>query len=1150
MIFPINKTTRSHWNNDINLTRPITLIETARKIFIKVLVKRLAKILSLNKVLQGSNYAALLNESTLEPLKIVQSIIEDANKENKEVWILLMDISKAFDSVSMIMLEKSLKRIKVPEPLIKIIMDINLNRTNKVIVNGEFTKEYEVEDGVDQGEVWSPLLWRIFYDALLTRLAKIKNETGYTMETTKHIDINKNISKKLEITYNASAFMDDTTLIGGNKQKLIKMIEICHEFFEINDIKANIKKYELIRINSSEDNENNELIINNEKIEKVNNPEENRFLGIYFRHDNRRKVYKDRIRSTINDACRLFRWKKLKEKQIIAIWNIVIIPRIEYQLQAIVLTEDECNELIRKINVLIKHSCDLPSTTPNFLLHDKDIYGLKHIYNLQIENLSKNIIYMMNDEGRLKEIMELKMIQEQNKIWTRQCIGNLNSKTFRRQNSWLINAIDLLKKEKISICNHEYNDKYIHHCIEGGTSEIIEFLTANEIEKNLERKVIITWNDPEGNTIFSENKKKSRSKKYKRIGVHLIPNSHSINDKDNSPTLIACTGCNKNIKRINDGICHIYIENENSRVINNRKEDNKIKPYESLGDIKNRNEKIITKNKLKQSPIIEEIEESKLANINYNKKIDEIDQMIEASENFIEELKNNIIEHTDEIYDTLIQVNKGKMKIKNRKKITTYISTIMITNYYDKDIIYWKKNIRLESEDENVTKKWLQTIILTLIIFQNNSKINLIIKNSIVSEILHFQELNSRRKLDIDHHLELNYIISYIENHNLQIDIRDKGEDPDYIEIINDLETENELIMKKDEDIEAIHIEDEILKINEYNIYWNNNLIKWAYRRWSKIISQAKWKHELLHCKLVEDLFINNYKDEFDWEISLEFISNRNQCRKLICNTQDSLDRTYKIKNLLMILPTYKLLYDRGTNKINSLICPRCEEEIETWDHIWTCNQNEFNIKDVIENTIIEIEKNYITNGQRHETEENTRQQKDEDDTKIIFDNIETFNEIKVEFVLFLDNKSVILPNKKRYWELLRGIFNKNLNNLGKNKKGSKDIIRRLWELCYDNIKKEIWHKRTERTIEIEKAEGITKGDKRKRKREDKKSKEPENNKKQKNIKNKENTKKQDQNQIIKLVTYERSIGRSLNTGKKDGRWNTIQKLIPLDIDK
>jgi hypothetical protein len=32
------------------------------------------------------------------------------------------------------------------------------------------TEEYYVQDSIDQGEVWSPLLWRIFYDALLMRL--------------------------------------------------------------------------------------------------------------------------------------------------------------------------------------------------------------------------------------------------------------------------------------------------------------------------------------------------------------------------------------------------------------------------------------------------------------------------------------------------------------------------------------------------------------------------------------------------------------------------------------------------------------------------------------------------------------------------------------------------------------------------------------------------------------------------------------------------------------------------------------------------------------------------------------------------------------------------------------------------------------------
>jgi hypothetical protein len=135
-------------------------------------------------------------------------------------------------------------------------------------MNKDFTDEYYVQDRIDQGEVWSPILWRIFYDALLTRLDELKEEVGYQLEAKKIIDINKGTFEDHNIKFNITAFMDDTTLIGKNKKGIEKMVKICHEFFNINEIKANIGKYELIKIN---DKENEDLIIDNTKIEKVNN---------------------------------------------------------------------------------------------------------------------------------------------------------------------------------------------------------------------------------------------------------------------------------------------------------------------------------------------------------------------------------------------------------------------------------------------------------------------------------------------------------------------------------------------------------------------------------------------------------------------------------------------------------------------------------------------------------------------------------------------------------------------------------------------------------------------------------------------------------------------------------------------------------------
>jgi hypothetical protein len=323
-----------------------------------MLTQRLSKIISEHNILKGKNYAALKNNSTFEPLKIVQSIIEDANRNKKEAWILLMDISKAFDSVSSIMLEKCLRRIKLPISFINIVLDVAYNRFNQVIVGKECTEEYYVNDGIDQGETWSPLPWRIFYDPLLIYLDNIKLETGYEIELEYKEDIQKRTIKK-NIVYNCTSYMDDTTVISRSKVKWSKL-------------KANIGKYELIKINDKE--KNKVLIINDIEVTKVNSSNGSRYLGFYFRHGNNRTIYVNKIKEIIEKTVKVLRWKTLTEKQITTIWNMVIIPKIEYQLLGVTLTKQEC---MAHINKLVKH------TVPHCLKYpgSKTKYLVLNLYN-------------------------------------------------------------------------------------------------------------------------------------------------------------------------------------------------------------------------------------------------------------------------------------------------------------------------------------------------------------------------------------------------------------------------------------------------------------------------------------------------------------------------------------------------------------------------------------------------------------------------------------------------------------------------------------------------------------------------------------------------------------------------------------------------
>jgi hypothetical protein len=97
-------------------------------------------------------------------------------------------MAKAFDSVRMTPLRHVLKCIHLPDNFINFIVNIFEHRRIKIITALGLTEEFTAGDGINQGKVIFPLLWRIFYDLLLTKVAQ-RMDLGYTINTHWPLDL-------------------------------------------------------------------------------------------------------------------------------------------------------------------------------------------------------------------------------------------------------------------------------------------------------------------------------------------------------------------------------------------------------------------------------------------------------------------------------------------------------------------------------------------------------------------------------------------------------------------------------------------------------------------------------------------------------------------------------------------------------------------------------------------------------------------------------------------------------------------------------------------------------------------------------------------------------------------------------------------------
>jgi hypothetical protein len=141
--------------------RGLRLLKHAMKIWEKVLNERLKNIVRIGQ----HQFGFMAGRSTVSAVFILRQLKERYVEKNKILYHIFVDLEKAYDKVPRCAIEWALRRQMVPERLIRMVMALYSNTRSRVRVAGETSEYFNIEVGVHQGSILSPLLFILVMEA-------------------------------------------------------------------------------------------------------------------------------------------------------------------------------------------------------------------------------------------------------------------------------------------------------------------------------------------------------------------------------------------------------------------------------------------------------------------------------------------------------------------------------------------------------------------------------------------------------------------------------------------------------------------------------------------------------------------------------------------------------------------------------------------------------------------------------------------------------------------------------------------------------------------------------------------------------------------------------------------------------------------------
>jgi len=309
---------------DLAFTRPIALMETLCKIYERILCTRITNIMMKNEMIDRCQHGSIPEGTTDDAMFNLAAVLDDARESGQSLYLLSLDLSKAFDSLEYWSQALTWRAFGMPKDLVTILLQMDETATTQVALGGgRYTDPVPHERGVRQGSCGGPLKWVAFMHWWMTGVKSKMAGKGYKM------------SGDPTTEFTTQMFVDDSNWITSGSAAMQEMVTLLERWVLLHGLAINKGKTDLLTVNPEEEEE---PIIwgDGTPLVSVHGTRPTRYLGAYYQTDGgwegQAEVLQATLKSSLQDVSNNSRGMSIA--QIRYCINSVILPRLLHPLKA------------------------------------------------------------------------------------------------------------------------------------------------------------------------------------------------------------------------------------------------------------------------------------------------------------------------------------------------------------------------------------------------------------------------------------------------------------------------------------------------------------------------------------------------------------------------------------------------------------------------------------------------------------------------------------------------------------------------------------------------------------------------------------------------------------------------------------------------